>query len=120
MLLTIDFAKVIKQYKKPKTGCPTLTLAVSYLFNLSSQLSCWPLGLSTGGDRILEGDEADELDVELNGEVTSEYLLPILQELVVFSSIMPELFAAIAEGWFANTTNASWLLAWSTFWRFER
>ena len=59
----------------------------------------------------MEGDEADELDVELNGDVTLEYLLPILQESVVFSSIMPEVLAVIVAGWFSNTTTASWLLA---------
>ena len=91
-----------------------------YLCNLSHQtLFCLMPVLDVAGSLILEGDDEDELEVELAGVVVSEYLssnFEIFSERLVLSS---SFFTFASDGLFSTTTTVSWLLRLSLFEKFE-
>ena len=87
-----------------------------YLCNLSHQtLFCLMPVLDVAGSLILEGDDEDELEVELAGVVVSEYFssnFEIFSERLVLSS---SCFTFASDGLFSTTTTVSWLLRLSLF-----
>ena len=65
------------------------------------------LTLVNEGHRIFEGDDEEELDVELAGVVVSEYLASVLQESSEISIFTFAVFSFVEDDLFSTTTTVT-------------